>query len=850
MKMFKQASTVAITSMLLFSNIPLAMADEMGSATTNSTQAALELDPAAQSNSDSNSVSQLNTASDDPAATSSSFPASPSNSASMPAFVPGAGPASVSRPGPMPYPYPDNGTPVSPDEAKVTKEQAIELAKSYVTIPEGYTVQSVNLSSNGMMGNRGVFWHISFVKLVESKNLGNMNMTINGISGRLMDYSFYSNDPNAKPSYPPKADYQGAKEVAAQWVAKLNPGEREQLLYNDILEQSLKAPLNGFNQYSIRYDRVHNGVAFPQNGVNIQVNGDGVVTNYNFNWDEAATFENAKPISDEAAAQAFRDKAVLKLNYMMLYEAKGEKKPVISYLMDPLSLNAVTGEPWKDGSASSTMNPPGNPLTEAPLSEPPAGNLNLTKEQAFEKVTTTFTLPQGLKRGEASYNESTNPVTGEVQSSWNLNWSEPTKDAAMGKGGLNIWATVNSRTGEITNFNRNVYIPYAEQQKPVDPKVGLEEAKAKAIDFVKKNIPPRTHQLILDTSSIDNMPAEYLKMMNSWDISFKRIIDGVYVNQETVQVSIDKATGDIMNYYFNFSNIAYPAKKPETIDVNKAKELLLSPYVIKLNYVLPNQQGGGGMPIEKVRVMMAAGELPPGSDVNGTADKEAKLVYVLTPKYVADSYFLDAITGQWRNSSNGEVMSLEKIKVTDIEGHWAQKELQIMLDYQALDVADGKVSPDASITRGELIKMLVITMNGGRSGIAYGAERAASFKDVSNGSTYFAYVENAVDRGLIDRGQEFNPQTIMTREEMASLIVRALGYKKLTAYADIFNGSFLDASSLKNRGEVAIVVGLGIMTLSEGSFNPKQEVTRAQAAVAFFRYLEKLSELQPDVRYY
>ncbi|SFK98131.1 S-layer homology domain-containing protein [Paenibacillus sp. 1_12] len=780
MRIRKNASTAALATVLLFSNIPLAMADE-------------------------------------------------------------AIPAAFSS---KPIAVPLGGSAVTPGDAKVSKDQAIELAKSYVTIPDGYTVDSVNLSSNSYNG-RGVSWNISFRKLVEGKNVGNINITIHGMNGKLLEYYFYSNDLDYKPSYPPKVDFKGAKGIANEWVARLNANESSQLQYNDSLEQSLKAPLNGSFQYSIRYDRTHNGVPFPQNGINIQVNGDGVVTQYSFNWDEASTFEQATPISDEAAAKAFRDKLNPKLNYLMLNDVKGERKPIVAYTMEHPVLNAATGEVWKQGLNSNFSQELEKPLTNAPLSESPTSNLNLTKEQALEKVSSTFKLPEGIKLEEASYNESTNPITGEVQSIWNLRWNDA-KDDSTARRGTNIWASVNNKTGEIMNYSRNNDIPFGEQ-KPVEPKVTLEEAKAKAIDFIKQQLPAYTDQLVVDTAALANLdyiPTEQKKMITAWDLSFKRMIDGVYVNYENVHIAVDKATGDITNYQFNFSNIAYPKQKPEVIDLSKAKELLLSTNTIKLNYVLPNQ-GFGIMPIEKIRVMMAAGELPPGSD---TSDKEAKLVYVLQPKYIGENYFLDAVTGQWRNSSSGEVMSLEKVHVTDIEGHYAQRELQIMLDYQALDVTDGKVNPDASITRGELVKMLVIAMNGGRSGLYYGADRAASFKDVKNESPLFAYVENAVDRGLIQRGKDFNPQAIMNREDMAELIVGALGYKKLTAYANIFSDKFGDADLLKNRGEAALVVGLGIMSLSEGSFKPKQEVTRAQAAAAFYRYLEKATEL--GNRYY
>ena len=229
---------------------------------------------------------------------------------------------------------------------------------------------------------------------------------------------------------------------------------------------------------------------------------------------------------------------------------------------------------------------------------------------------------------------------------------------------------------------------------------------------------------------------------------------------------------------------------------------------------------------------------------------DAKLVYSLVPKFNREPFLLDAQTGQWRNSETGEVISLDKVTVSDIDNHWAKNELQLMLDYQALDVKDGKVNPDQTIQRGELVKMLVIAMNGGNGGIYYGAERKASFADVSNSSPYFAYVENAVDRGLLDVGAEFNPEAAMNREEMAQLIVKALGYKSLTKFDGIFNGNFADAAKLKHVGDAAIVVGLNIMSLNDGQFVPQQEVTKAQAASAFYRFLQRRSELQEQPRYY
>jgi hypothetical protein len=740
-------------------------------------------------------------------------------------------------------------------EPKISKEKALELAKTYITLPEGYTLQSVNLNTYPI--NSGIAaptWNLSFIKKVKEQQLGNISITINGMNGKLTGYYFSDNDPDHKPSYPPKVNYQGAKAAAAQWIAKLNPDELKQLIYNKQNEQSFRTPLNGDYQYNIRYDRTVDGIPFPQNGVSINVNSEGVVTNYSYQWDESAAFEKVtSPISLEKAVQAFHDKAKISLVYQIPYQTKGEKKPIISYNMSTVYLNAATGEPWSPEGYDLPTKAEAKPLTDKPLGAKPAADLNLTKEQAIKKVQETVMLPADAKLENASYNENINPETGENNSSWNLNWSQtPTETtlSALGKIPYSIHAAVNSRTGELLNFNH--YVPYTDgQSKEIAAKISQETAKQQAIDFVKKNLPAYTDQLVLDDSIINAIPFDQQKAMRNWDFNFQRLLDGVSAAGERVGISIDKTTGEMVNYYFYFTNIAYPKQKPEVLPLDKAKDLLLSQYNIVLAYTPQNGNAGygydGGINNQKMNTMMAAGAIPPGVNVD---KKAAKLVYMLVPKFTQKAFFLDAITGQWKDSSTGEVIILDKITVSDIEGHWAQNELQLMVDYQALDVVNGQVSPNKVITRGEMIKMLVIAMNGGSVGIKYGMERTASFKDIKNDSPLFAYVENAVDRGLIDRGADFNPNATMNREEMAQLVVRALGYKNLTKYGAIFNNKFTDTASIKNIGEVAIVVGLNIMTLVNGSFGSPEEVTRAQAATAFFRYLQKRAELQDSPRYY
>ncbi|WP_187274085.1 YcdB/YcdC domain-containing protein [Paenibacillus sp. N3.4] len=738
-------------------------------------------------------------------------------------------------------------------DAKISKEQALERAKNYITIPEGFVLQSISLNALYSMNGRNFpTWNINYTKKVKEQNYGYLNVSINGMDGTLTAFSINDNDPDHKPSYPPKVDFKAAKDVASALIAKVNPEKQKDLIYNDTEENAFRTPLNGNYQYHIRFDRSVGGVAFANNGINVSVNGEGQVVSYNYNWDDNVTFQqNVTPITKEKAAQLFSDKAKLSLVYQIPYSAKSKKTPIISYVMDAFSLNAETGEQWNSGMGPALAADGEKPLTDKPLGDKPLANQDLTKEKAVEKVTSVFDLPADYKLQGAGYNESTDPETGETNSYWNLNWNQPNDKDPLGKmGGRSANANVNSKTGEITNFYSYAFYG-SDADKEIEGKISLDDAKATGVNFVKKYLPAYTDQLVLDVPAAKDYSAEQLKHMRNWDIRFKRVIDGVIANNENVNISIDRLTGKIVAYNFSISTLPYPNKKPSVLAVDKAKELWMSQYDIKLNYVVDSSGFLGGLPIEKYRVMVAAGQISQMPSPDQADQKvEAKLVYSLVPKYNRETFFLEAQTGQWRDANTGENISLEKVKVDDIDKHWAKNELQLMLDYQALDVKDGKVNPDQTIKRGELIKMLVIAMNGGNGGIYYGAERKASFSDVSATSQYFAYVENAVDRGLIDIGAEFNPEAVMDREDMAQLIVKALGYKSLTKFDGVFNTSFTDAAKVKNVGVAAIVVGLDIMSLNNGQFVPKQEVTKAQAASAFFRFLQRRSELQEQPRYY
>jgi len=746
------------------------------------------------------------------------------------------------------------GIPAPNLNAKVSKDKAVEIAKKYLQLTADFKLESANLNADWSGSNavRSV-WNLYFDKRVGDRSYGSAHASIDANTGRVISLGFSDYDPDQKPSFPPKVSYAQGKDVAAKFLKGLDGTDFSQLKFNDRYESDVKPPLDGNVQYNYSYDRVVNGVSFPQDSVSVNVDGNGRVVNFYSNWTDEVTFEkNEGVITQQAAEKAFREKSKLGLLYQVPYQGRGERKPYIAYTMDTFNLNAKTGEWWSQEGAP---RPAGGdkPISDKPLAEKPKGNLNLSKEEAVKKVEQSFNLPSGYVVQNASYSEYYNPENGETTSTWNLSWeADPKKqstDAALIRPMPGIWANVNAKTGEVQNYNYYIsnYDPVTGKQETVKPKITNEEAKEKAIEFVKKMVPHYAHELVYTpTYQPDAAILEKTRML---EFNFRHVSDGVAISYNNIGVSIDRVTGDVTNFYTNFNLTKYPDKKPEVMAEDKAKELLLSQYDVELVYTLPMNMSA--IPYEKLKVMVAAGDAPIEALTNSEqSPREAKLVYQLVSKYQREPFFLDAVSGQWKSMSTGEVVSLTKEKVTDIDDHWAKDALQLMLDYQALEVTGGLVNPDQSITKGEMIKMLVIAMNGGYYAGAFDmGARSNTFADVQTSSKYFAFVETALDRRLIDKSENFNPEQKITRDDMAQLIVRALGYKKLSQFDGMFNKSFSDLADVKDAGAAAIAVGLGIMSVDGGKFVPKKEVTRAEAASSFYRYLQKRSMLQESMYY-
>lgn len=100
---------------------------------------------------------------------------------------------------------------------------------------------------------------------------------------------------------------------------------------------------------------------------------------------------------------------------------------------------------------------------------------------------------------------------------------------------------------------------------------------------------------------------------------------------------------------------------------------------------------------------------------------------------------------------------------------------------------------------------------------------------------YYRVVETAYAHGVItSQSDKFYPEAPISREDMAVMLIRAMGFGTLAGRAQEFRIPFRDVQS--NAGYIAMAYEMGLMQgTSATEFSPEETVTREQAAVILMR---------------
>ncbi|MDF3000048.1 MAG: glycoside hydrolase [Bacillota bacterium] len=147
--------------------------------------------------------------------------------------------------------------------------------------------------------------------------------------------------------------------------------------------------------------------------------------------------------------------------------------------------------------------------------------------------------------------------------------------------------------------------------------------------------------------------------------------------------------------------------------------------------------------------------------------------------------------------------------------------------------ADGNFGFGKSMTKAEFVTVL-----GRMFGWQQVKPEVQSFSDVGKSDWYFSSIETALQHKAIENTGSFSPGAAITREEMAVMLVRALGYDSLAQSATALGTTFADVKT--NVGYITVARDIGMTKgTSETTFSPSQTAKREEAAAMMVRVYEK-----------
>lgn len=156
------------------------------------------------------------------------------------------------------------------------------------------------------------------------------------------------------------------------------------------------------------------------------------------------------------------------------------------------------------------------------------------------------------------------------------------------------------------------------------------------------------------------------------------------------------------------------------------------------------------------------------------------------------------------------------------------------------DTGDGCFSPDEDITRAEFVDILARLSGDDLSGYT-----SSSFSDVTTTSWYFSAAQWANKSGIaVGSDGKFYPDANITREQMAAILYR---YAEYVGNASNIEGmsvrEFTDYESISSWALAPIQWAINNNIISgntDGSFAPKANATRAQAAKVIAVFMQEM----------
>lgn len=235
--------------------------------------------------------------------------------------------------------------------------------------------------------------------------------------------------------------------------------------------------------------------------------------------------------------------------------------------------------------------------------------------------------------------------------------------------------------------------------------------------------------------------------------------------------------------------------------------------------------------------------LPVPEGARGTAENG----YLVAGRYNQSTGAWDEVPGNYDQSSGTFNFSTDRLSYwalmqkkvktfSDIKEHWAQRDIEYLATYGYISGMGGGIfAPESPVTRAQFTTMLA-------GALKLTGDAGAPFTDVPAGEWYYKSIGQAYSAGIVKgiSPDRFEPEELITREQMAVMICNALQHKGLLDQVKGAEGvlvGFSDSSSISDwaRASAALAVKHSILKGRpfDGTvvFAPLDPATRAEAAV-------------------
>ncbi len=716
---------------------------------------------------------------------------------------------------------------VSETEAKVAKDEAVELAKK--KLKELFSTEIDEKKFDTRIEFRQDYetreeyvWAINWDMNDNEKSI-HIDIWISGNTGEALRVSKREYNHNETTPAIASITEKEAETLAENFIKKANLDKFKE---TRIMENRYPSGY-GSTYYNFRYNRIINDIEYDRNYITVEVDGiKGKVVSYSYRWDEDVETPSKDRIIDaEKAQEIIKENINMSLRYIPHRDKYGnysEKVKEVKLIYSPEYLNGSMVDA-KEGTIIDYM---GRDLEEEKVKD----ISNEIKEEIYIKAKDIKKLDKEIDQTRATelIKDYLDKIYGEDYELDNIRYVE--NEDYWETNGEKAWTATfyKQSNGYINRENRgNITIDalteklisvykynYEEHVEEFDPAITWEEGYDKVIEAIEKYFPEKIKDI--------NTKAKYRRYTHiingkempemEYYFNLPRIVNGIDYSNDSINITVDTRTGEIRELRCRWSSDVNFQSPEGAIGKEAAEKVYFEEYKPELVYTKINK----------------------GSDTN-KPEWETKLVYRLMPtNYISGN--IDAFTGKFLNHSGEEISTSNEEFEKKVKGHWAEKELRILASQGIIDLKE--IDLDKEITKLEAIKMLV-DAKGYKPYMVSQAE-ALKFSNIAKDSEEYTHFQLAVQYGIIEnQSSAFPKDEKLTREELTVLLVNLLGHDELAKITEIFRLPFEDAEEISKDkiGYVAICKGLNIIGSTDNKFRPTANVNMAEMASAIYKAL-------------